>query len=45
MVRDVPKMPPENWPTYDPTKPETDFQLQQGLGVLRAMPVSAHAAR
>jgi carboxyl-terminal processing protease len=45
MVRDVPKVPPDNWPAYDPIKPDTDFQLQQGLAVLRAMPVSAHAAR
>ncbi len=45
IVHDVPKLPPENWPAYDPTKPETDFQLQQGLAVLRAMPAGKHAAR
>ncbi len=45
IVRDIPKLPPENWPTYDAAKPETDFQLQQALAVLRAMPVSKHAAR
>ena len=33
----VPKLPPENWPAFDPAKPDTDFQLQQGLVVVRAM--------
>ncbi len=33
----IPKVPPENWPAFDPTKPDTDFQLQQGLIVVRAM--------
>ncbi|WP_158747503.1 S41 family peptidase [Acidisphaera sp. L21] len=33
----IPKLPPENWPAFDATKPETDFQLQQGLAVVRAM--------
>ena len=33
----IPKLPPENWPAFDAAKPETDFQLQQGLIVVRAM--------
>jgi len=33
----IPKLPPEGWPTFDATKPDTDFQLQQGLVVIRAM--------
>jgi carboxyl-terminal processing protease len=33
----IPKLPPENWPAFDATKPETDFQLQQGLLLVRAM--------
>ncbi len=33
----IPKLPPDGWPTFDPAKPETDFQLQQGLLVVRAM--------
>ncbi len=33
----VPKLPPEGWPTFDAAKPDTDFQLQQGLTVVRAM--------
>jgi carboxyl-terminal processing protease len=45
IVRDIPKLPPEGFPAFDPLKPDTDFQLQQGLAVLRAMPVSKHAAK
>jgi carboxyl-terminal processing protease len=37
IAKDVPSKPPENWPAYDASKPETDFQLQQGLVVARAM--------
>ena len=33
----VQNQPPENWPALDITKPETDFQLQQGLSLVRAM--------
>ena len=33
----VQRQPPENWPALDITKPETDFQLQQGLSLVRAM--------
>ena len=42
--RTSPKLPPENQPAFDPEKPETDFQLQQGLAVLRAMPMQARRA-
>jgi len=45
MVHDVPKLPPEGFPAFDPAKPDTDFQLQQALAVLRAMPLARHAAR
>ncbi len=33
----IPKLPPETWPAFDAAKPDTDFQLQQGLVVVRAM--------
>ncbi len=33
----VQRQPPENWPALDITKPETDFQLQQGLQLVRAL--------
>ena len=41
IVASIPKLPPENQPAYDPAKPDTDFQLQQALKVLQAMPVPA----
>lgn len=34
----IPKEPPANWPAFDLTKPETDFQLQQALKLVVAMP-------
>jgi carboxyl-terminal processing protease len=45
MVHDVPKLPPENWPAFDPAKPSTDFQLQQALAVARAMAPTKHASQ
>jgi carboxyl-terminal processing protease len=44
IVKDIPKLPPENQPAFDPLKPETDFQLQQALLVVRAMTPTKHAA-
>jgi carboxyl-terminal processing protease len=35
LVDKVVKTPPEGQPAFDPTKPETDFQLQQAVGFLR----------
>ncbi|WP_235913884.1 S41 family peptidase [Teichococcus coralli] len=32
----VSRLPPEGAPAFDPTKPETDFQLQQAASLLRA---------
>ena len=43
--KDIPKLPPEGFPTFEAAKPETDFQLQQGLVVLRAMTTQRRAAR
>jgi carboxyl-terminal processing protease len=43
--KDIPKIPPENAPTFDAAKPETDFQLQQALKVVRAMETTAHATK
>ena len=36
-VKDISKLPPENWPKFDASKPDTDYQLQEGLVALRAM--------
>ncbi|MFT8896098.1 MAG: S41 family peptidase [Acetobacter sp.] len=33
----LPEEPPANWPTFDVTKPTTDFQLQEGLRLVRSM--------
>jgi carboxyl-terminal processing protease len=43
----IPKLPPENWPTFDAAKPSTDYQLQEGLVVVRAMATQQqpHASR
>jgi carboxyl-terminal processing protease len=45
LVRDIPKLPPEGFPAYDATKSDTDFQLQQAIAVVRAMPTSRRAAK
>ncbi len=34
----VQRIPPEGFPALDPTRPETDFQLQQALMLMRALP-------
>ncbi len=43
----IPKLPPENFPAFDAAKTDTDYQLQEGLVVLRAMVAQQqqHAAR
>ena len=38
IAKDIVKLPPVNQPAYDPLKSETDYQLQQALAVVRAMP-------
>jgi len=37
VAKSIPDKPPANWPAFDPSKPGTDFQLQQGLKVVSAM--------
>jgi carboxyl-terminal processing protease len=37
VAKSIPDAPPPKWPAFDPTKPDTDFQLQQGLKVVQAM--------
>ena len=44
LAQPIPKLPPENWPAFDAAKPETDFQLQQGLVLVRAMAEGSKAA-
>ncbi|CAK7192600.1 hypothetical protein COMNV_00804 [Commensalibacter sp. Nvir] len=33
----IPSQPPKNWPKFDYKNPSTDFQLQQGIKVVRSM--------
>ena len=43
----IQRLPPENWPAFDAAKPDTDYQLQEGLLVVRAMATQQqrHAAQ
>ena len=45
IAKDIPKLPPEGAPAFEAAKPETDFQLQQALAVVRAMPPGKRASR
>jgi carboxyl-terminal processing protease len=37
VAKTIPDKPPANWPAFDPTNPETDFQLQMALKLVDAM--------
>jgi carboxyl-terminal processing protease len=41
----IPNKPPENWPKFDLAKPDTDFQLQQGIALVHDMAMQRHASR
>lgn len=43
-AKTVERLPPAKWPTFDPMKPETDFQLQQALHFINAQAGGADAA-
>ena len=45
IARDIPKLPPEGAPTFDPAKPDTDFQLKEAEVVLQSMAQQRRAAR
>ena len=45
VAKEIPKLPPEGYPAFDPAKSDTDFQLQEGLVVLRGMAPQRRAAR
>ena len=45
IAKEIPKLPPEGAPAFDPAKPETDFQLQQGVAVVRSMAQQRRASR
>ena len=44
VAQQIPKLPPSDWPTFDPAKPATDFQLQQALVLVHAMATGPQAA-
>jgi len=44
IAKDIPKLPPENWPAFDPAKSSTDYQLQEALAVAKALAPVKHAA-
>jgi carboxyl-terminal processing protease len=44
-AKDIAAKPPANWPKFDPSNPATDYQLQQGLVLVRDMAQQRHAAR
>ncbi len=44
-AKDIAGKPPTAWPKYDMTKPETDFQLQQGIALVHDMAQQRRAAR
>jgi len=45
VAKEIPKLPPEGFPAFEPNKTDTDFQLQQALIVVRAMAMQPRAAR
>lgn len=36
-AKTIERLPPVKWPNFDPSKPETDYQLQQALHLMVAM--------
>jgi carboxyl-terminal processing protease len=40
IVKDIPDMPPADWPKFDASNPATDFQLQMGLKLAAGMTAS-----
>ncbi len=45
VAQQIQKLPPPGWPAFDKTKPATDYQLQQGLLLVRAMALPQAASR
>jgi carboxyl-terminal processing protease len=45
IVRTIPSKPPNDFPEFDPTKPETDFQLLEALAVAKAMVTEQNSTR
>jgi carboxyl-terminal processing protease len=43
-ARQIDPKPPANWPKFDLANPLTDYQLQQGIAVVKDMALQRHAA-
>ncbi len=44
-AKQISAKPPTTWPKFDLAKPETDYQLQQGLAMAKDMSTEPHATR
>ena len=44
-AKDIAQKPPTDWPKFDLAKPETDYQLQQGITVVKDMAAQRHASK
>ncbi len=44
-AKQIEAKPPANWPKFDLAKPDTDYQLQQGIIVVKDMAAQRHAAK
>ena len=44
-AKQIAAKPPANWPKFDLANPQTDYQLQQGITVVRDMAAQRHASR
>jgi carboxyl-terminal processing protease len=42
-AKQIDQKPPANWPKFDPANPATDYQLQQGIAVVKDMTAQRHA--
>ena len=44
-AKQIEAKPPANWPKFDLAKPDTDYQLQQGIIVVKDLAAQRHAAK
>jgi carboxyl-terminal processing protease len=44
LAHDIASKPPAGWPKFDATKPATDFQLQEAIKLVNAMPGQTRAS-
>lgn len=44
VAKTIQRLPPENFPAFDPAKPETDWQLNQALVLVRGMAAQRRAS-